>query len=153
VAAERRAAGVSSQGIIPYGLSIHFCDECGYPLARRLWGFLTGCKTCDDAITRHRCERRPPLDKLAAGGSWTCPDCLSIWAVAEEEAECGECGQSRMVKTWEYTEGSQVATAPGHEPWSFTPFRNIIPRREVGGCYRMDNGSMVHIKPGCRCPA
>jgi hypothetical protein len=152
VAAERRAPGVSSPGIVPYGLSIHFCDECGQPLASRLWGFMTGCKTCDDAITRHRCERRPPRDRLAVGDSWTCPDCLSVWTATEEEDTCGECMQPRMVKTWDYAEGSQVATAPRHMPQPYAPFRDNIPRREVGGCYRMDSGSMVHVKPGCRCP-
>jgi hypothetical protein len=36
------------------------------------------------------------------------------------------------------------------DPPARTPFRNIIPRK--GRCYRMGNGSMVHVKPECRCP-
>jgi hypothetical protein len=32
-------------------------------------------------------------------------------------------------------------------PW--TPYRNRLPR--APGCYRLASGSMVHIKPGCRC--
>jgi hypothetical protein len=31
-----------------------------------------------------------------------------------------------------------------------TPFRDRIPR-EGGQCYRLRSGSMVHVKPGCRC--
>jgi hypothetical protein len=32
----------------------------------------------------------------------------------------------------------------------WTPFRNRIPRATK--CYRLAGGSMVHVKPGCRCP-
>ena len=39
-------------------------------------------------------------------------------------------------------------TAPRHDPQPFTPFRNPF---TAGPCYRTDGGSMVHVKPGCRC--
>lgn len=140
-------------GILAYGLAEgRFCPECGLPLMRRLLEILTGCKTCDDVITRHRCTRRPALDKLPVGESWKCPDCLSIWTATEEERPCEECANPRQVKTWAYTEGSQVATAPRRKPFGLARFRDNIPRREFGPCYRMRNGSMVHVKPGCRCP-
>lgn len=32
-------------------------------------------------------------------------------------------------------------------PW--TPFRNRMPR--TSRCYRLASGSMVHVKPDCRC--
>jgi hypothetical protein len=31
----------------------------------------------------------------------------------------------------------------------WTPFRNRMPR--AGRCYRLASGSMVHVKPDCRC--
>jgi hypothetical protein len=31
----------------------------------------------------------------------------------------------------------------------WTPFRDRMPR--ASGCYRLASGSMVHVKPGCRC--
>lgn len=36
---------------------------------------------------------------------------------------------------------------PGAEYW--TPFRDRIPRATK--CYRLAGGSMVHVRPGCRC--
>lgn len=36
------------------------------------------------------------------------------------------------------------------EPPPWTPFRDRIPR--AAKCYRLAGGSMVHVKPGCRCP-
>ena len=60
-------------GILAYDLAGNWCEECGRAKSFRLFpGVLTGCKTCDEVITRHRCTKRPDL---AAGGSWTCPDC------------------------------------------------------------------------------
>lgn len=34
------------------------------------------------------------------------------------------------------------------EMW--TPFRDRMPR--AAKCYRLASGSMVHVRPGCRCP-
>ena len=52
---------VSENGIIAYDLGAGmFCEECGRPKSFRLWpGTRTGCKTCDEVVTRHRCTKRP----------------------------------------------------------------------------------------------
>ena len=44
-------------------------------------------------------------------------------------------------------------------PAPFTPFRNPFPRSAIpadppgpfGSCYAMASGSIVHVRPGCRC--
>ena len=154
MAAERRAPGVSS-GVLDYGLSANFCEECGRAkLNRLLMTAPSGCGTCDEVITRHRCTKSPPLDSMAVGESWTCPDCDSVWTCTEEEDYCGDCSQSTgMVKTWETIPGARIGTAPRFQPYVPTPFR-ALPFRPAppSGCYRMRNGSMVHVTPGCRCP-
>lgn len=144
---------MSETGIVLYDLADTFCcSECGRPLGNRwLMTAPSGCSTCDEVITRHRCLTRPPRGKLETGQSWTCGDCLSVWTAAEEQQPCGECGQPRTVQTWAYEEGSQVATAPRYNPVVFTPFRNMIRRRDAGPCYRTRSGFMVHVKPDCRC--
>lgn len=110
---------------------------------------LTGCATCDEVITRHRCTARPPLDSLAPGESWACPECWGTWTVTEEERACPECGHSRMVKTWAYAAGGRIDSAPRHQPYALVPLRNILPR--ASQCYRLASGARVHIRPGCRC--
>ena len=151
---------MTEHGIIPYDLSVNFCEECGRPKSFRMWpGTLTGCTTCDEVVTRHRCTTRPDLDSLDIGASWTCPDCGSIWTCAEVEDWCGECGRSGMVKGWDTVPGDRIATAPRHDPQPFTPFRNLFPRPAAhvtppgpfGDCYQMASGPMVHVRPGCRC--
>jgi len=152
---------VTEHGIIPYGLADFCCGECGRPMSQRLFGMLTGCKTCDDVITRHRCTKRPGLN---AGESWTCPDCGTIWTAGEEEETCPECGQGigSMRRTWETVPGERLDSAPRHQPQPWTPFRNALRetvrtmyarpgRPPPGSCYQMASGTMVHVKPGCRC--
>ena len=165
VATERRIA-VTSPGIIAYGLAGNWCEECGHAkMDRLLMSAPSGCKTCDEAITRHRCTGRPPLDDLAVSESWTCPDCDSVWTCTEKEDTCGECGQvTGTIKAWETVAGVRVDTAPRYEPYVPVPIRNTLRRAldllaprgwekpSLGTCYRMGNGSMVHVKPGCRCP-
>jgi hypothetical protein len=104
------------------------CEECGRPKSFRLWpGTLTGCKTCDEVVTRHRCTKRPDLD---AGQSWECPDCGTLWTATEEEEACGECGQGigTMRRTWDTVPGDRLDTAPRHKPEPFAPFRKPLPR-------------------------
>ena len=153
-----------SNGVLAYGLSANWCEECGRAKAEpaSLTRPPSGCATCDEVITRHHCTGRPSLDELNLGESWTCPDCDSVWTCTEVEDVCGECGQSGMVRGWETVPGARIDTAPRYEPYVPVPMRNIfraalpLPRRRekpsLGTCYRMGNGSMVHIKPGCRCP-
>lgn len=157
-------------GIFAYGLGHgFFCEECGKAKSQRLFGMLTGCGTCDEVITSHRCTGRPDLDGLADGESWECPDCGSKWTPRSEERDCpdccGACGHRVTARTWDTEEGSRLATAPRYKPEPWTPLRNALretanalaapPRRDPpgpGACYRMGNGSMVHVRPGCRCP-
>ena len=149
---------VTEHGILMYDLAGNWCEECGRAKSFRLWpGVLTGCKTCDEVVTRHRCTKRPDL---AAGESWTCPDCGTLWTAAEEEETCGECGQGigTMIRTLDSVPGDRIDTAPRHTPRSYTPFRNPFPSLAArpepgpsGSCYTMSNGSAVHVRPGCRC--
>jgi hypothetical protein len=166
---------VTETGIIPYDLAIGmFCEECGRAKSFRLWpGMLTGCKTCDEVITRprHRCTGRPDRDGIHVGASWGCPDCGTIWTAVEREDLCGECGQGIgiMRKTWDSVPGDRIDTAPKYDPPPpFMPFRNLF--RDItappaysawrgrafapaplGECYRMASGAKVHVRPGCRC--
>jgi hypothetical protein len=116
---------MTGNGILMYDLAGSWCEECGRAKSFRLWpGTLTGCKTCDEVITRHRCTKRPDL---AAGGSWTCPDCGTLWTAGEEEDTCGECGQGTgtMRRTWDTVPGDRMDTAPRHVPQPLrNPFRN-----------------------------
>ncbi len=153
---------MTERGIIPYDLGAGmFCEECHRPKSFRLWpGTRTGCKTCDEVVTRHRCTGRPAVDSLALGESWTCPDCDSIWTCAEKEDWGGECGQvTGTRKGWDSVPGGRLDTAPRSDPQPFTPFRNPFPRTAIppdppgpfGSCYAMASGAMVHVRPGCRC--
>ena len=145
---------VSEHGIIGYDLTGNWCEKCGRAKSFRLWpGGLTGCATCDEVVTRHRCTKRPDLD---VGQSWTCPDCDSVWTAREEEETCGECGQGigRMRKTWDSVPGDRIDSAPRYKPEPWTPFRNIFTRQAPSRpeeCYRTPGGIMVHVEPGCRC--
>jgi hypothetical protein len=141
---------MSETGVIPYDLELPFCPECRRPLGNRwLMTAPSGCGTCDEAITRHRCTGRPERDSMETGESWECPDCGSTWTATEVADQCGECGQETRRKTWEAAEGDRIATAPRHNPVGFTPFRNILP--QPGKCHRTPAGIMVHVKPDCRC--
>jgi uncharacterized protein (DUF983 family) len=141
---------VSEHGIRMYDLAGNWCEECGRAKSFRLWpGGLTGCKTCDEVVTRHRCTGRPSLASLVLGESWTCPDCGTIWTAVEVEDTCGECGRSGMEPGWSYVPGDRIDTAPRHKPEPFTPFRNRF--ASSSRCYKTPGGSMVHVKPGCRC--
>lgn len=155
---------MSETGIIPYGLSAYFCEECGRAKSYRLWpGVRTGCRTCDDVVTRHRCLDRPDIADLADGQSWECRDCGTIWTAVSREEDCpdccGECGHMISVRRWDAVEGERLATAPRYEPTSWKPFRNLFGpyvmdrsgHSAAGSCYTMPNGSEVHVKPGCRC--
>lgn len=156
---------MNETGINLYDLAPAACPECGRFLASRM--LLTapsGCGTCDEAITRHRCTRCPPL---APGESWTCPECDSTWTAAEEDDACGECGQPVKRKAWSVEVGARIGTAPRYNPVVFTPFRDLAralaeppaysPQTGRGdaarpaGCYRTAAGFTVHVKPGCRC--
>lgn len=150
---------VTEHWIVPYDLVGDWCEECGRAKSLRVWpGALTGCKTCDDVVTHHRCTKRPELN---VGETWTCPDCGTLWVACEEEETCGECGQGigTMRRTWETVPGDRLDTAPRHVPQPFTPFRNLLPRivdrydppGPFGECYQMAGGSWVHVRPGCRC--
>jgi hypothetical protein len=153
---------VAENGILMYDLAGNWCEECGQPKLNRLYSGLTGCATCNEAITRHRCTKRPDLDP---GQSWECPDCGSLWTAREEEETCGECGQGIgvMRKAWDSVAGDRIDTAPRHKPEPWTPFRNLFretvraaysrrrPPSLPEACYRTDGGIMVHVKPGCRC--
>lgn len=140
---------MSETALIPFDLSAHLCEECGQPKIRRLWEFLTGCTTCDAAVTRHRCVTRPALEFLAVGESWTCRECWSVWTVTEEMGTCGECGRSGPEKAWSYKRGGNVDNAPRHNPYTYVPLRNRLPG--AGKCHRTPGGIMVHVKPDCRC--
>jgi hypothetical protein len=137
-----------------YDLAGNWCEECGRAKSFRLWpGTRTGCKTCDEVVTRHRCTGRPDLDSLDVGASWTCPDCGTIWTVTETEDFCGECGKpGGMVKGWDSIPGDRIDSAPRHDPQPWTPFRNRIPLpRTASACYQTASGVTVHVRPGCRC--
>ena len=165
---------MTETGIIPYDLIGSWCEECGRAKSFRLWpGMLTGCKTCDEVITRprHRCTGRPDRDDIHVGASWGCPDCGTLWTAVEREDLCGECGQGIgiMRKTWDSVPGDRIDTAPKYDPPPpFMPFRNLF--RDItappaysawrgrafapaplGECYRMAGGARVHVRPGCRC--
>jgi hypothetical protein len=155
---------VTETGWLPYDLADNWCEECGRAKSYRLWpGLLTGCKTCDEVITRHRCTRLPAVTDRAPGQEWECPDCGSSWRLAEEEDWCpdccGECGHKVTSRRWVLEEeGDRLDTAPRHVPPVYTPFRN--PFRPVaasskpgpfGECHRTPGGIMIHVKPGCRC--
>ena len=154
---------MSENGIIPYGLTGNWCEECGRAKSFRLFpGGLTGCKTCDEVVTRHRCTKRPDLN---VGESWPCPDCGTLWTAGEEEETCGECGQGigTMRRTWDSVPGDRLDSAPRHTPEPWTPFRNTLretvraaysrpaPPSLPKECYRTPGGIMIHIKPGCMC--
>jgi hypothetical protein len=151
---------VTENGIILGDLAAgYFCEECGRAKSYRLWpGVLTGCKTCDEVVTRHRCTKRPDL---ATGESWTCPDCGTAWTAREEEETCGECGQGigTMGRTWDVDVGDRIGTAPRRDPPPCTPFRDLfsLPAARVtrpgpfGECYKTASGMQVHVRPGCRC--
>lgn len=121
---------MSENGVYAYDLAGNWCEECGQAKSFRLFpGTLTGCKTCDEVITRHRCTGRPDLDALAVGESWECPDCGSVWSAGEETKDCpdccGDCGHLVTVKRWSVVEGDRVATAPRYKPEPFAPFRKL----------------------------
>ena len=118
---------VSENGILMYDLAGNWCEECGRAKSFRLWpGTLTGCKTCDEIVTRHRCTGRPALDGLEPGASWKCPDCGTAWTVIEKEDLCGECGQVTGMRNvwWEAVPGDRIDTAPRYKPEPFAPLRN-----------------------------
>ena len=151
---------MTEHGINLYDLAAgYFCEECGQPKGLRLFDNLTGCSTCDDVITTHRCTGRPSLDDLALGESWECRECGTLWSAVEEEDTCSECGRSGPGKTWDLVPGDRIDSAPRHVPQPFTPFRNPFPRSAIpadppgpfGSCYAMASGSIVHVRPGCRC--
>jgi len=143
---------MSETGIFAYDLPPPGCPECGTPLGNRwLMTGDSGCATCDEAVTRHRCLSRPRLGSLAVGESWTCRECWSVWTVTEEDGTCGHCGRSGPEKTWAYAAGARVDEAPRYKPVVFTPFRNVIPQ-PAGPCHQTRSGIMVHVKPDCRCP-
>ncbi len=125
---------MTENGIVPYGLAGRFCcEECGQAKSFRLWpGMLTGCKTCDEVITRHRCTSRPDISEVADGQSWECRECGSTWTPRAREEDCpdccGECGHQVTVRHWEVVEGDRIGSAPRYRPEPFTPFRNRIPR-------------------------
>lgn len=51
---------MTEHGINLYDLAAgYFCEECGQPKGLRLFDNLTGCATCDDVITTHRCTGLP----------------------------------------------------------------------------------------------
>lgn len=152
---------------MPYGLSGNWCEECGRAKSLRLWPVgLTGCKTCDEVATRHRCTGRPSREGLDPGESWVCPDCGGRWTAIEEAESCGECGQEVWRKTWSCIEGDRIATAPRFTPEPYTPFRNALRgivdvafsrpvRSEItlpAACYRAPAGFIVHVRSACRCP-
>ena len=116
-----------SDGIIAYDLAGNFCEECGRPkLNRLLYRAPSGCATCDEVITRHRCTKRPALDRLAMGESWECPDCGSVWTVTETEDSCGECGRGEMVPGWSVIAGDRMDTAPKYVPYVPVPVRRRL---------------------------
>ena len=154
---------MTENGIRMYDLAGNWCEECGHPKMNRLFDILGTCKTCNEAITRHRCTKRPDLD---VGQSWECPDCGTIWTAGEEKETCGECGQGTgiMRRTWDSVPGDRIDSAPRHKPEPWTPLRNALrgtvntlyakPKLEqpsFGTCHRTDKGIMIHVKPGCRC--
>lgn len=124
---------VSEMGIyIPSSLAGNWCGECGRAKSYRLWpGVLTGCATCDEVITRHRCTARPDVDGMAAGASWTCADCGTAWAVTEEAVTCPECGchECRTEKRWTVSvPGDRIDTAPRYTPAPHSALRNPFTR-------------------------
>ena len=158
----------SDTGIRDYGLAEgFFCEECGRPKGNRwLIGVPSGCATCDEVITRHRCTGRPSVDERADGDIWQCPDCDSAWLVVVEEDTCGECGRNGMVKTWTLAvSGARLDSAPRYQPYVPVPFRNLLadagriafPVRAPAqhaipdACYSLPSGARVHVKPGCNC--
>ena len=156
---------MSEHGILMYDLAGNWCEECGRAKSFRLWpGTLTGCTTCDEVITRHRCTKLPAIADRAPGQEWDCPDCGGIWRLVEEEDWCldccGECGHKLMSRRWTLAEeGDRLDSAPRYQPPSWTPFRDFArmpalppPGMVPNSCYQLSNGSTVHIKPGCRCP-
>lgn len=153
---------MSENGIIAYDLAGNWCEECGRAKIYRMWpGALTGCKTCDEVVTRHRCAGRPDIGEMSDGQSWECRDCGSTWTAGSEEEACpdccGECGHRVTVRRWNVAEGERMVTAPRYKPQPFAPFRYLFPRPAVsrpgpfGSCHRTASGIMVHVKPGCRC--
>ncbi len=143
--------------VAAYDLTGYHCTECGTALGNRwLMTGDSGCATCDEAVTRHRCLSRPRLESLAVGESWRCRECWSVWTVTEEEDACGACGRSGPEKTRAYAAGARVDDAPRYKPvvftpFRFTPFRNVLPQA-AGPCRRTPGWIMIHVKPDCRCP-
>jgi hypothetical protein len=145
----------------------YFCEECRRPKGNRwLLGVPSGCATCDEVISRHRCTGRPPVGERADGNIWECPDCGSAWLVVMAEDTCGHCGRSGMEKEWTLAiPGARLDSAPRYQPHVPVPMRNLLasagciasPARTQAqyaapdSCYSMPSGAMVHVKPGCRC--
>ena len=155
---------MTEHGILMYDLAGNWCEECGRAKSYRLWpGVLTGCKTCDEVVTRHRCiDTRPGPDGFDAGDRWTCPGCGTVWAVTEEGAWCDECGchECRTEKRWTVSvRGDRIDTAPRRDPRPYAPFRSLFPLPAArvtrpgpfGECYKTASGMTVHVRPGCRC--
>ena len=160
---------VSGPGILLYDLAAgNFCEECGHPKANRLFDLLGTCRTCNEAITRHRCTKLPALADRAPGQEWECPDCGSIWRLVSEEEDCpdccAECGHTVTRRRWDLAEeGERIGSAPRRKPEPWTPFRNALretvnvayarpaPPSLPETCYHTPGGLMVHVKPGCRC--
>ena len=92
-----------------------FCAECErFKPDWILHSVPTGCATCDEMITRHRCTGQPDLDSLAVSGSWGCPVCGCVWTAVR--GDCHECGAPGMETTWSVVEGDRMDTAPRYEP-------------------------------------
>jgi hypothetical protein len=159
---------MSENGILMYDLAGNWCEECGHPKMNRLFGILGDCETCNEVITRHRCTKRPAVTDRAPGQVWECPDCGSFWRLASEEEACldccGECGHTVTRRHWDLEEeGDRIDSAPRYKPEPWSPLRNALrgsvnalyarpaPPSLPKDCYRMTSGSMVHVRPGCRC--
>ena len=125
------AMGSDEKGFLAYGLAGNWCEECGRAKSYRLWpGTLTGCKTCDEVVTRHRCTSRPDISEMAGGQSWECRDCGTTWTAGSEEEPCpdccGDCGHVVTVRRWSFTKGDRIDAAPRYEPKPWTPFRDRL---------------------------
>jgi hypothetical protein len=121
------------KGIEPFDLLAPYCEECGRPKINRLLfdGLaVQGCATCTEAVTRHRCTKLPDILSLAAGESWECPDCGSVWTHLERLEDCpdccGHCGHMVMRDSWHKVLGDRIDTAPRYEPQVYTPLRNKL---------------------------
>ena len=101
-------------GINAFDLASEFCPDCGQAKSLRLAAYLTGCATCDEIRTRHRCEGRPLAFEQADDAEWSCDGCGAVYRIRVEVEEI----EHRMWET--------LTPAVREGPRQSQPWRGLI---------------------------